>query len=317
MDIPDYIAPIVGYRCWQWDGSRLLSLNGQRWSPGSPLAARCHHSHSYPLAGRLWRTGRLPSNFQQGFKPGPRQAPLADCTCGIYALKTGEQLGEFGEAHWRGISGEVYLWGTIIEHSHGYRAQYAYPKRLVVSAPCDPLSDDGLGSGSVEEVQSHLESMTKYAADIFLPNGVPVWTVRSGYDDDGLKSLHEVLARMHEVLARMHEVLARMHEVLARIESLREILAGNESLRPILTARELELLPFLCQGMTTFQIGMRLGLNEHAVRSYMFRIFDKLGVSGRTELVELLLSSSAPDLRPLNPQTACTWPDGSILGRSS
>jgi DNA-binding NarL/FixJ family response regulator len=58
-----------------------------------------------------------------------------------------------------------------------------------------------------------------------------------------------------------------------------------------LTRRERKILPLLCQGLTHSQISMRLGLAEHAVRAYTFRIFDKLGVSSRLELVCLLGSN--------------------------
>ena len=30
--------------------------------------------------------------------------------------------------------GKVALWGRVIEHEHGYRAQYAYPQSIVVPA---------------------------------------------------------------------------------------------------------------------------------------------------------------------------------------
>jgi len=33
-----------------------------------------------------------------------------------------------------GICGEVYLWGTVIEHRSGWRAQFAYPKSFVLSS---------------------------------------------------------------------------------------------------------------------------------------------------------------------------------------
>jgi len=45
--------------------------------------------------------------------------------CGLYALKGAPPTPAT-------ISGEVALWGRIWEHQNGYRAQYAYPIRLVV-----------------------------------------------------------------------------------------------------------------------------------------------------------------------------------------
>jgi len=35
------------------------------------------------------------------------------------------------------VLGEVYLWGDVIEHEQGYRAQYAYPKIITRSYCCN------------------------------------------------------------------------------------------------------------------------------------------------------------------------------------
>jgi hypothetical protein len=37
--------------------------------------------------------------------------------------------------------------------------------------------------------------------------------------------------------------------------------------------------------MTNCEISLQLGLSEHTVRNYLFRVFDKLGISTRVELV--------------------------------
>lgn len=225
-----------------------MSLNGYPWYPGRPLKAECSRD---PLAAR-------------------NHAPQIHCTCGIYALK--DPLPAC-DSRWRcsyGPSGEVYLWGTVVECSEGWRAEYAYPKRLVVTAPCDPLFDPR-SSLSVEEVQSRFEGLTKYGADITSGDGIPVWTASSGYNPAGIKSLCESLAR-----------------ILARMETLSEILVGNASLCAILGPRELELLPLLCEGLTNHEIAIRMRLSTITVKNYIYRIFEKLRVSNRLELVQLL-----------------------------
>jgi two-component system nitrate/nitrite response regulator NarL len=41
----------------------------------------------------------------------------------------------------------------------------------------------------------------------------------------------------------------------------------------------------VADGMRNHEIALRLRLTEHTVRNYLIRIFDKLGISSRVELV--------------------------------
>ena len=52
-----------------------------------------------------------------------------------------------------------------------------------------------------------------------------------------------------------------------------------------LTARELEVLELLSEGMSNRDIGERLGIAEKTVRIHMTHILDKLGVEDRTQAV--------------------------------
>jgi DNA-binding NarL/FixJ family response regulator len=53
----------------------------------------------------------------------------------------------------------------------------------------------------------------------------------------------------------------------------------------LLSKREENVVRLVSEGLTNRQISSDLGLSEHTVRNYLFRIFDKLGVSTRVELV--------------------------------
>jgi DNA-binding NarL/FixJ family response regulator len=53
----------------------------------------------------------------------------------------------------------------------------------------------------------------------------------------------------------------------------------------ILSAREIDVVRCVAEGMTNREIAQRLKLTEHTVKNYLFRIFDKLGVSSRVEVV--------------------------------
>lgn len=58
---------------------------------------------------------------------------------------------------------------------------------------------------------------------------------------------------------------------------------GNDS--PSLTDRELQVVQCAAKGRTNRAIASELGLSEHTVKNYLFRAFEKLGVSSRVELL--------------------------------
>jgi DNA-binding NarL/FixJ family response regulator len=51
-----------------------------------------------------------------------------------------------------------------------------------------------------------------------------------------------------------------------------------------LTKREREIVDLLCMGLSNRDIAAQLKLSDHTIRNYVQHIFDKLGVSNRTEL---------------------------------
>ena len=53
----------------------------------------------------------------------------------------------------------------------------------------------------------------------------------------------------------------------------------------LLSARETDVVRCVAEGLTNREIAQRLKLTEHTVKNYLFRIFDKLGVSSRVEVV--------------------------------
>jgi len=52
-----------------------------------------------------------------------------------------------------------------------------------------------------------------------------------------------------------------------------------------LTPCERDVARLVTDGMRNQEIADKLNLSEHTVRNYMLRIFDKLGISSRVELV--------------------------------
>jgi preprotein translocase subunit YajC len=118
--------------------------------------------------------------------------PQANCTCGIYAVKTLDHFRSAGYERF-GICGEVFLWGKVVEHELGYRAQLAYPKNLFLSLDALPFT--------LAEIRSRLEMLTTYRIDIFVadPKGnIPLWAKESGCSPVGLDYLIERSKQDHD-----------------------------------------------------------------------------------------------------------------------
>jgi hypothetical protein len=129
LRVPDLAEPVIGWRYWRLDRGRdrLASLTGRAepWPAGSAFEAAC----------RFARRDRSDSRYQVvgGFERASHGAPEEGCTCGIYAtrdLKTLRSKMLFGLGLM--VVGEVALWGKVISATRGYRAQFAYPRRLYV-----------------------------------------------------------------------------------------------------------------------------------------------------------------------------------------
>jgi two-component system nitrate/nitrite response regulator NarL len=71
-------------------------------------------------------------------------------------------------------------------------------------------------------------------------------------------------------------------EALRTSEPMRLVDSGGQT---ILSKREQDVVRCVADGLSNREIASCLGLTEHTVKNYLFRIFDKLGVSSRVEVV--------------------------------
>jgi two-component system, NarL family, nitrate/nitrite response regulator NarL len=78
----------------------------------------------------------------------------------------------------------------------------------------------------------------------------------------------------------------------------------------LLSKRECEVVQCLVQGLTNREIAERMGLSPHTVKNYLFRVFDKLGVSNRTELLFMTLSHGGNAEEAAAPDPVAAAPDG-------
>jgi two-component system, NarL family, nitrate/nitrite response regulator NarL len=77
----------------------------------------------------------------------------------------------------------------------------------------------------------------------------------------------------------------QLYSVLDAFASAAPLRLVNSQGRVLLTKRELDVVKLVVDGHTNREAGHKLGLTEHTVSNYLFRIYDKLGVSSRVELV--------------------------------
>ena len=113
----------------------------------------------------------------------------------------------------------------------------------------------------------------------------------------GIFSKQERLESLCKCIRSVHEgqIWARsvdLDHALEALASLPLLRATNHKGIELLSARERQVIQHLAAGMTNREIAHTLGLSPHTVKNYLFRIFDKLGVSSRTELLYLTMNNS-------------------------
>ncbi len=105
-----------------------------------------------------------------------------------------------------------------------------------------------------------------------------------------VETLGKCVRRVYEgqVWANTQEIAAVLH-ALASSHHLRAVDARGMNL---LSKREMEIVRGVAQGLTNREIAEQLDLSPHTIKNFLFRVFDKLGVSSRVELLFMTLSQA-------------------------
>ena len=87
------------------------------------------------------------------------------------------------------------------------------------------------------------------------------------------------------------EYLNYLIDLVSEVPSLRVLNARGQ---PLLTPREEQVVALVAEGLGNRHIARELNLSEHTIKKYLFRIFEKLGISTRVELVLYAVNNGDP-----------------------
>jgi len=80
-------------------------------------------------------------------------------------------------------------------------------------------------------------------------------------------------------------------DLLSEVPSLRVL---NSIGIDLLTPREEQVVALVAEGLGNRQIALELNLSQHTIKKYLFRVFEKLGISTRVELVLYAVNNGDP-----------------------
>lgn len=95
----------------------------------------------------------------------------------------------------------------------------------------------------------------------------------------------ELAAAVHAVAEGLWVGAPGLVKSLIRLNG-RRASSSDESLVEPLTAREMEVIQLMAQGLANKQIALTLGISEHTVKFHLSSLYAKLNITSRTEAVK-------------------------------
>ena len=83
---------------------------------------------------------------------------------------------------------------------------------------------------------------------------------------------------------------AQLQQLIQEITQVPSLRTVNSKGLKLLTPREEQVVALVADGLSNRETARELSLSENTIKKYLFRIFDKLGISSRVELVLFALS---------------------------
>jgi DNA-binding NarL/FixJ family response regulator len=131
----------------------------------------------------------------------------------------------------------------------------------------------------------------------------------------GIFSRHDSVETLSKCIRSVHEgqIWANSQQMSFAVEALASspvVRAVNGNGLSLLSNREMDVVRSLAEGLTNREIAERLGLSQHTIKNYLFRVYDKLGVSSRLELLFMTLNQSGSQLAGQTASTDSTHGSG-------
>lgn len=157
----------------------------------------------------------------------------------------------------------------------------------------DLLEGPLVGFEVVREIRSSFPKISSVLLLKSPSNEMVVTAFRNGAK--GVFCREEPLPALWKCIRSVYEgqIWANSKQLQLLLEALISALpapAESPQNRSFLTKREEEVVSLVAAGHTNKAIASNLGIGEHTVSNYLFKIYDKLGVSNRVELVLYALS---------------------------
>jgi DNA-binding NarL/FixJ family response regulator len=108
------------------------------------------------------------------------------------------------------------------------------------------------------------------------------------YRSHSLKSLSKCIQAVHQ--GQIWASNEDLEHVISALSTQRPLQLNNSLGTPLLTRREEDVVRLVADGLRNREIALQLKVKEHSVRNYVYRIFEKLGVSSRVELMLYMFS---------------------------
>jgi two-component system nitrate/nitrite response regulator NarL len=105
---------------------------------------------------------------------------------------------------------------------------------------------------------------------------------------DSFKALSKCIRTVHE--GKIWASTQDLEYILDALTRLKPVQISAKSGMALLTPSEQHVVSLVGEGMKNREIAQHLSLAEHTVSNYLYRIFDKLGVSSRLELLLYAMS---------------------------